>query len=72
MPLDVRLPISGLFTVVGLLLLGYGILIEGLGTSAGKLNGLWGAVMIVFGIVLGYYGAREEQRSRESVSGSTP
>ena len=40
MPLDVRVPISGLFGVVGLLLLGYGTLVEGLGTSAGKLNGL--------------------------------
>jgi hypothetical protein len=64
MPLDVRIPISGLFGVVGLLLLGYGILVEGLGTSAGRLNGLWGAVMVIFAAVLGYYGARGERRSR--------
>jgi hypothetical protein len=64
MPLDVRLPIAGLFVVVGLLLLGYGIAGEGLGSSAGKLNGFWGAVMLIFGTVLGYYGARGERRIR--------
>jgi hypothetical protein len=70
MPLDVRVPISGLFGVVGLLLLGYGTLVEGLGTSAGQLNGLWGMVMVVFAAILGYYGARGERRSR--LSARTP
>jgi hypothetical protein len=64
MPIDVRLPISGLFVVVGLLLLGYGAAGEGLGTSVGKLNALWGAVMLIFGVVLGYYGLRGERQSR--------
>jgi hypothetical protein len=64
MPLDVRLPISGLFAVVGVLLLGYGIGIEGVGTSAGRLNGIWGGVMVLFAALLGYYGARAERRSR--------
>jgi hypothetical protein len=67
MPIDVRLPISGLFIVVGLLLLGYGVGFEGVGTDAGKLNGLWGGVMLIFGLVLGYYGARGERRSRSTV-----
>ena len=56
MPIDVRLPISGLFVAVGLLLLGYGVAFEGLGTMAGHLNGVWGSVMLGFGLVLGYYG----------------
>ncbi len=64
MPLDVRLPISGLFLSVGVLLLVYGAGVEGVGTSAGKLNTLWGAVMLIFGVVLGYYGVRTERRSR--------
>jgi hypothetical protein len=63
-PLDVRVPISGLFGVVGLLLLTYGAFVEGLETSAGQLNGIWGALMIVFAAVLGYYGVRAERRSR--------
>ena len=69
MPIDVRLPISGLFVVVGLLLLGYGAASQGLGTSAGKLNALWGVVMLLFGLVLGYYGSRGERRSQ--LDGST-
>jgi hypothetical protein len=67
MPLDVRLPISGLFGVVGLLLLGYGLGIEGWGESAGRLNAVWGTVMVIFAAVLGYYGARGERHSRASV-----
>jgi hypothetical protein len=64
MPIDVRLPISGLFLVVGLLLLGYGAVFEGLGTMAGHLNGVWGSAMVLFGLVLGYYGLRAERRTR--------
>ena len=64
MPLDVRLPISGLFLAVGVLLLVYGAGVEGVGTSAGKLNAVWGAVMLIFGVVLGYYGVRTERRAR--------
>ena len=64
MPLDVRVPISGLFLAVGLLLLGYGAAFEGLGTGAGRLNALWGGLMVLFGLVLGYYGVRAERRTR--------
>ena len=64
MPIDVRLPISGLFGVVGLLLLGYGIAAEGLNTSAGRLNAIWGAVLFVFAAIIGYYGFRHEHRGR--------
>jgi hypothetical protein len=63
MPIDVRVPISGLFGVVGLLLLGYGLGAEGLTTSAGQLNAIWGGVMVVFAAILGYYGGRRELRS---------
>jgi phosphotransferase system glucose/maltose/N-acetylglucosamine-specific IIC component len=69
MPLDVRLPISGLFLAVGVLLLAYGAGVEGVGTSAGKLNAIWGAVMLIFGVGLGYYGMRNERRSRSIAEG---
>ena len=72
MPLDVRLPISGLFGVVGLLLAGYGLLVERLGTGAGQLNAIWGGVMVLFAAVLGYYGARGERRSRLTATVRTP
>jgi hypothetical protein len=64
MPIDVRLPISGLFLAVGLLLVGYGALFQGLGTMAGHLNGVWGSAMVLFGALLGYYGLRAERRIR--------
>jgi hypothetical protein len=67
MPLDVRVPISGLFVLVGLLLLGHGLAVDGLNTSAGRLNGIWGGVMVLFGALIGYYGARGERRARQSV-----
>lgn len=70
MPIDVRLPISGLFIAVGLLLLGYGVAFEGLRTMAGHLNGVWGSVMLLFGLVLGYYGRRAERKVRLSGAGS--
>jgi hypothetical protein len=66
MPLDVRLPISGLFVLVGLLLLGQGVGVDGLSTSAGRLNGIWGGVMLIFGALIGYYGARGERRLRQT------
>jgi hypothetical protein len=55
--LDVRVPIGGLFTVLGLMLSGYGLVI-GSGSaslSAGSstnVNLWWGLVMLVFGLLL--------------------
>ena len=64
MPLDVRLPISGLFVAVGLLLVGYGMFGEGLADPSGRLNSVWGGLMVSFGVILGYYGLRAERRLR--------
>ena len=55
--LDVRLPIGGLFTVLGLMLAGYGLIV-GSGsaslsaTSTTNINLWWGLVMLVFGLLL--------------------
>jgi hypothetical protein len=55
--LDVRLPIGGLFTVLGIMLSGYGLIV-GSGSaslSAGSstnVNLWWGLVMLVFGVLL--------------------
>jgi len=67
MGLDIRLPIDGLFTVIGILLVSYGLL-------AGKaiyqvslginVNFCWGLVMLGFGLILIAFGRREDQRSR--------
>lgn len=55
--LDVRVPIGGLFTVLGLMLSGYGLVV-GSGSaslSAGSstnVNLWWGLVMLLFGLLL--------------------
>lgn len=48
--LDIRAPIGGLFTVLGAMLAGYGLLAPA--NSGSKVNLWWGLVMLVFGIVL--------------------
>ncbi len=55
--LDVRLPIGGLFTVVGVLLAGYGARTAGDATLYARslsinVNFWWGGAMLVFGLVL--------------------
>ena len=53
--LDLRYPIGGLFTVLGLLLAGFGVMTNGntqMYAPSGNLNInlLWGVVMLVFGL----------------------
>ena len=54
--LDVRVPIGGLFTILGLLLTGYGFLEPATGSAAftkgGQINMWWGLVMLVFGVFM--------------------
>jgi hypothetical protein len=55
--LDVRLPIGGLFTVLGVMLFGYGLFIGGgsvsLATGSSiNINLWWGLVMLAFGLGL--------------------
>ena len=55
--LDVRLPIGGLFTALGLLLAGYGLATAGDASHYARslsvnINLWWGLVMLVFGLTL--------------------
>jgi hypothetical protein len=55
--LDVRLPIGGLFTALGLLLTGYGLATAGDASHYARslsvnINLWWGLVMLVFGVTL--------------------
>jgi hypothetical protein len=55
--LDVRLPIGGLFTALGLLLAGYGLATAGDASHYARslsvnINLWWGLVMLVFGVAL--------------------
>jgi len=61
MGLDIRLPIGGLFTVLGSLLAGYGLVSQkqlyerSLGINV---NLEWGLVMLVFGVIMVALGRR--------------
>jgi hypothetical protein len=59
--LDIRLPIGMLFTLLGLLLTGYGLVSDAsvYQRSLGhNLNLSWGVVVLVFGAVFLFYGRR--------------
>jgi membrane protein implicated in regulation of membrane protease activity len=73
--LDVRLPIGGLFTVLGLLLAGYGVATAGdpalyARSLSVNVNLWWGLVMLVFGLLL-LWGAARARRRRSSTSGGS-
>jgi hypothetical protein len=61
MNLDIRLPIGGLFTLLGVLLTGYGLLADkqiyerSLGHNV---NLGWGVVVLLFGVLFLYLGRR--------------
>ena len=66
--LDIRLPIGGLFTGLGLLLAGYGLATGGqserYAASAGiNVNLWWGLAMLVFGLVLLFVATRTPSAS---------
>lgn len=55
--LDIRIPIGGLFTVVGAMLTGYGARTAGDATIYARslsinMNLWWGSAMLLFGVVL--------------------
>jgi len=55
--LDVRVPIGGLFAVLGLLVGGYGLATAGdaeryVRSTGVNVNLVWGAVMLAFGVLL--------------------
>jgi len=66
--MDIRAPIGGLFTVLGVMLAGYG-LVAGSRTSSDvapvtNVNLWWGIVMLLFGILMLALSRRSATRSR--------
>ena len=61
MGLDIRLPIGGLFSILGLLLAGYGLVsdrgiyVRSLGINV---NLWWGVALLAFGVVMVVLGRR--------------
>ena len=65
MGLDIRYPIGLLFTILGALLVGYGLLGDAsvYGRSFGhNVNLTWGAVVLIFGLAMLHYGRRAMRR----------
>ena len=64
MGVDIRLPIGGMFALVGLLLVIYGLTTSGDPMYARSLhinaNMWWGLVMLVFGGLMLYFGMRKK------------
>jgi sulfite exporter TauE/SafE len=65
--LDIRVPIGGLFTVLGLLVGGYGLATRGNAALYERsltvnINLIWGVVMIVFGVAMLVLGWRRSRR----------
>ncbi|HEV7993130.1 MAG TPA: hypothetical protein VGP25_14990 [Gemmatimonadaceae bacterium] len=55
--MDIRAPIGGLFTVLGVMLAGHGLFASGSGGASDTSNGTnvnlwWGLVMLVFGVAM--------------------
>lgn len=68
--LDVRLPVGGLFVVVGALLSGYGLATRGDAAVYARslsidVNLWWGLVMLAFGAVLLLAARRGSRRERD-------
>jgi hypothetical protein len=72
MRLDLRLPIGLMFTVFGLLLVGYGLLADRAiyARSLGlNVNLWWGLVLLVFGVVMLWFALRGS-RGQDTDGGS--
>ena len=73
MRLDIRLPIGALFTLLGLLLAGYGLCSDpaiyrrSLGINV---NLYWGAVMLLFGVSM--LGLARARRNRDKRAAGSP
>lgn len=74
--LDIRIPIGGLFTLLGLVLGGYGLATAGDPQYARSghvnVNLWWGLVMLLFGILLLGAAARARRRAAARPAEETP
>jgi hypothetical protein len=67
MNVDIRIPIGGMFSIIGLILIFYGLITAGNGELYARSLGInmnlwWGLVMFAFGGTMFYYGRRAKSR----------
>jgi hypothetical protein len=65
MGLDIRWPIGLMFTLIGVLLVGYGAVKSAASISLGvNINLIWGVVLLVFGVLMLMGAMRGSKRTR--------
>ncbi len=69
MNVDIRLPIGGMFSAIGLILVVFGVITTNnqdmYSRSFGaNVNLWWGLVMLAFGLIMYYFGRRAAKRNR--------
>ncbi|HET9039085.1 MAG TPA: hypothetical protein VFN40_02880 [Gemmatimonadales bacterium] len=75
--LDIRLPIGGLFSILGTLLAGYGLATRGdaeryVRSLAVNVNLWWGLVMLVFGVLMLVAARRSRRDASAHLAAETP
>lgn len=71
MGLDIRMPIGLMFSTFGLILVAYGavsdraIYARSLGLNV---NAIWGAVLLVFGLIMLFFGMHGNSKARSSAT----
>lgn len=73
MGLDIRLPIGLMFSILGILLTGYGLFADSAiyERSLGQnVNLWWGLIMLLFGLVMLYLGRRGTSAMRPAQTGT--
>lgn len=75
MQTDIRLPIGGMFSIIGLVLAIYGLLTHGNPMYARSLginvNVWWGLVMLAFGVAMLFGAIRAGRRTRPDPQGQS-
>ncbi len=71
---DIRIPIGGLFVLLGVVLTAYGVITKSDAQLYARsenivINLWWGLIMTVFGAVMLFFGTRAKQRPLHSASG---
>ena len=75
--LDLRIPIGGLFTILGVILAAYGIATNGNAGMYGRsadvnINLVWGVVMLAFGILFLVLASRSSKAAAARAATTTP
>ncbi|MEN6492862.1 MAG: hypothetical protein ABFD16_01105 [Thermoguttaceae bacterium] len=75
MGLDIRVPIGGMFSILGLILVVFGLVTAGNTEMYARSLGLnmnigWGAVMLAFGLIMLFFGRRASARDMADSNGA--